>query len=325
MNTLVKSAFKMTLVAAMALGFSACGIGVENSQQYSAENDRNNKALEETFSRAVGIYEGKLSSRDGQIVDAPGSLTVFTQKVNEGTFPDGTTKTRLAIYARFRLNDKLLPTDYTSITGSYTTFGALSLSSENTAAPAQGGGSGAGSAGPKLSIVGNLAGEQAVVDISRNLSSVWGRFQGTRVTDDTGAPAGGDEDDYRERLLRVYRRMEGIYQGVADSGTERVKVEILLTIVESRGSGTGQSYPTLIGQYRRLDFPSGIGERSLEVIYDSLTSNISMRANEGGGTVPGSGVFSASGTWNDQTLNVTLRDRKGYAGQFVAKRKPLRD
>lgn len=307
----------------VVLSLNACGIG-QGNDEFTAQQQQDSKVLTDRFNTVVGLYEGTFTSSNPDVAPQKGILKLFIANVRESTpNPDGTVRVRPALNGRFRLEKVVVPTDYLSMNGDYDKLGNVNMSSLTSAGGTGGAGGGGTGEMRQISILGTIANNSATIGIT-NDSGYWGRFVGQRVSTE-GASPGNDDEEYRERLLSIYREMEGSYQGVVDNGEERVKIEITLTIAEDGKGGSGISVPFLVGQYRRMDFPSGIGERQLAVNFLSYTSRISMNAVQGGGTVPGSQYFAATGTWKDQKLNVTLRDRRGYAGELIAVRKPLRD
>ena len=312
-STTVSSALAVALLVLSACG-SNSGSG---SNEYTDQQRRDAKVLQDRFDSVRGTYEGTISNPAAGLEPLKAKLIVYTVNVREGANPDGSVRIRPALYGRFQLVDAVSATDYTSLTGDYDELGALSLTSISST-------SGAGTTGTTgdavaLSVKGTVAGGEANVSVTRN-GGDWGQFKGTRTTFDASAPSTSDSANYRDRLLALYTQLEGTYVGIVDNGTDRIKVGLTVTTGED---SSGQ--PTLVAQYRRFDLPTGVGELQLSVTYDSTTHRVTMLAVPGGGSpsIPGSGYLAGSGTWANGILDVALRDRKGSMGTLHSNRQPL--
>lgn len=305
--------FTSAILIAASLFASACGVGVDGSDETAALQRRDAKALEARFQQVRGTYEGELVGAGLEPLQA--KLTLWVLNVTESTNPDGTVRIRPALKGRFQLVGPVSPTDYLTLSGDYNELGQISLTNVSA-----GGAAGGGDQKPveSLSIRGTIVDGKAQLEIVRN-QGVWGEFKGVRTTIDASAPPAGEDVEFRERLMRLYAPIEGTYVAVLEGGVERVKVSITITIGEDVTTGL----PVLIGQYRRLDFPPGVGERSLLLSYDSTTGRLSIKGTSGGGSVPGSNYFSGTGTWKNGELNASLVDHRGPLGRFKATRQPL--
>jgi hypothetical protein len=331
-----KALLNSLMAVAVVSGLAACGVGgvgVENDSAATAQQDRDAKALNERFGPIVGTYEGTFSNPDSGVTPHKSRLLLYVVNVREGANPDGTVRVRPALYGRFQLTDVVGQTDYLAMQGDYDSLGNISMGSIAASGGTTGGGggtsSGAGSSTggdtATISIKGTILNGNVTIDVS-NTGGYWGRFVGSRTTETASAPSASDAVELRERLLGLYRTLEGVYSTTVDTGSQRAPISLTISIAEGASGGSGVSIPYLVAQYRRLDFPAGIGERQLGVNYDALSGRISMSAVSGGSTtVPGSQYFSASGTWVNGNLDVTLRDRNGFAGELKATRKPYRD
>ena len=334
----------------MIASLSGCGVGVENNDQYTAQQRKDAKALNDRFDRVRGTYEGSFANPDAGIAPHKARLLLYVVNVREGANPDGTLRVRPALYGRFQLVDAVGQTDYLSMQGDYDELGAISMTSLTSTSTSGGGttgGTGGGTSGgtgaggstassgdtATISIAGTIGNDGVTVDVS-NTGGLWGRFIGNRKSQDAAAPTSSDALELRQRLLMVYRNIEGSYNATVDTGAQRIPISMTISIAENGAGGTGVSIPYLVAQYRRLDFPAGIGERQLAVNYDQLSGRISLNqvgsstpGGTGGGQTgpPGSTYFAGSGTWINNVLDVVFRDRNGYAGELKATRKPYRD
>ncbi len=318
---MMKTLLKITLALASIAIVSACGVGVATDHQYSDQNRKDAKALNDLFDVARGTYNGTFTPADKGVADQTGTLSLYVVSVREGANPDGTVRVRPALYGRFKLDGAVTPTDYLPMTGNYDELGNIDLS---TVSATQSGVASSPVDAPTIEIRGVVAKDHASVE-AINTGGPWGHFEGSRISADASAPSTGEAQDLRSRLIAIYTPIVGIYSGTVDTGVERARVQITVSINEGGAGGTGVSAPYLVGQYRRLDFPSGIGERQLAINYDSLSHTVSMTGVQGGGSVPGSSTFSGRGTWRNSVLNVDLTDSRGQTGNFTATRKPSRN
>lgn len=314
-NSILTGWLAISLMGVAAL--PACSKS-SGSDESAAQQRRDAKALEERFDLVRGTYEGTISNPTSGLQPQRAKLLLYVVSVRESANPDGSVRIRPALYGRFQLVDLVTSTDYVSLTGDYDELGTLSLTSLSAT-----GGSSSASAGTttdsvSIAIKGEATDGRADIQVMRN-GGLWGQFQGTRTTFDASAPSTSDSADYRDRLLTLYSKIEGNYVGILDGTADRPKVAITITTGED-SSGV----PMLMGQFRRLDLPVGVGEKQLAVSFDSTTSRITFNAIQGGGTsIPGSGYMSGSGTWVNDALEVSLRDRKGSMGVLRAIRNPL--
>jgi hypothetical protein len=317
----MKTAFLNTLVAAVALStLAACGVGVEHDDQYTAQQQKDSDALNSQYENAKGLYTGAVTFASGDVANQPARLELYVAQVDAGSNPDGSRRMQPVLMGRFRLENIYSSTDYTEMIGRYDAFsGSISLSATSS------GGAAGATDGTSILVRGNVGGDAANVIIQKE-GRDWGRFTGSRVSKAVTAPISNDEVERRQRLWAVYRNIEGSYQSVIDTGSQRIPVTLTISVKEKPSDSPGVSIPVLVAQYRRRDVPTGIGEYQLAVSYDQLSNRMSMIATSGGSpSVPGSDYLSASGTWVNGTLDVTLRDRNGYAGQLKAQRIPYRD
>lgn len=335
----MKSILKLTLCVAMLGSLAACGVGVEDDNSYTAQNQKDAKALSDLYSTVVGTYTGTFATADKKVSGLAGTLRLYIVKVRQGTNPDGTVHVTPALYGRFQLDNYVTATDYVPMTGNYDKQGNIDLSTESAAGGTSdkagtGGDQGTG-AGIRvvagLEIGGFVGNDTASIDLSRNRNGQWGHFEGTRVSTEVASPSEGEAQELADRLYALYSKMAGSYQGTIDNGATKARVEIVLSIAESTVGGGTTAVPNLIGQFRRLDFPTGVGERQLVVSYDSFSGAIQMTGvstvptSPGGGQpVPGSQTFSGRGTWLNQTLTVRLTDKSGDLGELKAARRPVR-
>ncbi len=307
---------RVALLALMVFAV-ACGKGgASGKDETTAAQDRDAKVLEQRFQQVRGTYEGTIANPVTGLQPLRSKLTLFVVNVRESANPDGTVRIRPSLYGRFQLVDAVSTTDYVTLIGNYDELGQLtltSLSAQSSSTPGEG-----PTASEGLSLKGTIYNGVARIEVVRN-GGGWGIFDGTRTTFDSSAPTAGDFDQYRERLMRVLTPVEGVYTGILEGGADRVKVAITITIGEDAQS----RLPVLMGQYRRLDFDTGVGERQLSIDYDSTTGTITMSGLSGGSTVPGSNYFSGTGIWSKGMLKVTLRDRRGLVGRLSAPRAPL--
>ncbi len=307
--------FFQVLIVSFVL--SACGVGVDGADDFRAQQARDSKALQSRFDRIRGVYEGELigESMGEAIKDRSlrARLFLYVLPVREGINPDGTTKIRPALYGRLELIDAVSETDTLTLSGDYDEFGYLSMTSLSGSGPS------GGSDRLALALFGQVFGDRASLDVSRK-GGRWGRFEAAKISSDAPAPEGGEDVNYRDRLRKLYEKMEGVYEGILEGGPERNRVEITLTVGQGPGANGGLA-PILNGQFRYSDLPRGVGERQLRVEFDSLTGQISMDAIAGGGSIPGSQFLSLEGTWVEGFLRVRIRDSRGALGNLVATRR----
>lgn len=315
----MKTMFK-ALMAVVAMGaMSACGVGVEHDDQYTNQQQKDNNALTEQYSHAVGTYEGTLVSTTPGVAAQKGHLYLYVTQLDAGSNPDGSRKSQATLMGRFLLDNVVADTDYTTLVAKYDAFsGSLTLSATGSAS------SQTGTASNAITVEGTVLSDSADVVVKKG-GRDWGHFTATRTSSTVTAPVSSDDVDRRERLFTVYREIEGTYTATIDSGSQRIPVILTISVNETASQTPGVTIPVLIAQYRRADVSPGIGEYQLSVSYDQLSGRIAMTATSGGGSsVPGSNYLSASGTWLDGNLDVVLRNRSGYMGELKATRKPYR-
>lgn len=320
-----KMGLRLALIAVSALVLNACGVGIESSDETKAQEVRDAKVQEDRYNRIKGVYEGVISNEQSGLKPMRASLSLYIFSVQEGKHADGTPKVRPELRGRFKLLDTIGETDTLTLSGDYNEMGELKLSTLAASA-------GTGAAANQLSILGRIDGNQVRINVL-NLQGLWGVFEGRMVSSEASAPADGDKEDYRQRLLAIYRQVEGTYSGSviterasqrAPGGTvevERYPVELTLIVQELPGAN-GALVPSLVGFYHRTENPDGAGDRSLTVEYHWLTGDIALR-NGGGGTGSGSGtttspgapagygIFSISGKINERKLIGTQSDKFG--------------
>ncbi len=310
---------KIILAVASLSAFSACGTGVASDGQYTAQQQKDAEALNAQYGKAVGTYAGVLNSTSAGLADLPARLELYVLQIDQGSNPDGTHRSQPVLMGRFRLENIVSATDYTSMVGKYDAHtSGLDLSPSPTgvtAAPLD---------TTSILVSGTVGADSADV-IVRKQGRKWGHFTGTRISPEVMAPVSNDETERRDRLYSIYRNIEGNYEATLDTGTQQRPVSMTISIKEKAGDSPGVTIPVLVAQYRRKDVLPSIGEYQLAVSYDQLSNLMSMIATAGGSSaIPGSDYLSAAGTWTNGTLDVVLRDRNGYAGSFVAVRKPFR-
>jgi hypothetical protein len=301
-------ALALALMTSMSMFTTACSPGSAPGDETRAQQARDAKALEDLYSSVQGTWDGELLSPGLRPLAA--RLSVYIVYLQDGANPDGSARLRPTLRARFLPQDVVTETDQLTLAGDYDRGGRLVMTSLS---------SGAGS-DVMLSLRGQASGEQMQVELARK-GGVWGVFRARRTSVDSMAPGAGAQQELRERWLRIHRPMEGAYAGTvrATAGTD-FPVEIALVIVE-RPSSTGVSTPELQAQYRRLDFPSGIGEWNLKVDYNAQTGEIAMRdSSSAPSTIPGANVLSITGTWQQGLLRVEIRNKNSVVGFVEAKR-----
>ena len=112
-STTVSSALAVALLVLSACG-SNSGSG---SNEYTDQQRRDAKVLQDRFDSVRGTYEGTISNPAAGLEPLKAKLIVYTVNVREGANPDGSVRIRPALYGRFQLVDAVSATDYTSLTG----------------------------------------------------------------------------------------------------------------------------------------------------------------------------------------------------------------
>ena len=299
--------FVVSLVL-LSTAMSACSPGGATGDETRAQQSRDAKALEDLYGSVQGTWDGELVNQGARPI--PSRLSIYIVYVQDGANPDGSTRVRPTLRARFLPLDVVTETDQLVLSGDYDRTGRLVMTSL----------SGSSGSDVMLSLRGQAGGDQMQVELARK-GGVWGIFQARRTSMDSVTPGAGTQQELRDRWLRIHRPIEGAYVGTvrASSGSD-FPIEIAIVIVE-RPSSTGVSMPELQAQYRRLDFPSGIGEHSLKVDYNAQTGDIAMRdSGSGSSTVPGANVLSISGTWIQGNLRAEIRNKSSLVGFVEAKR-----
>jgi hypothetical protein len=312
---------KIVLSVATLTSLSACGVGVEGDNQYSAQQQKDADALKAKYNKVVGVYSGVLNSSSSGQTNVPATLELYPlETVNPTVNPDGTTRTLPVLLGRFQLANIVSTTDYVTMIGNFdTNTSAVVLS------PAAAFASGAATVDvTSISVAGTVGVDSADVIVKKQ-GREWGHFTGTRTSRIVGAPTSNDETERRNRLYTVYHKIEGNYDATIDTGSQQIPVSLTISIKEKAGDSPGVTIPVLVAQYRRLDVSSSVGQYQLAVSYDQISNLMSMIATSGGSpAVPGSDYLSAAGTWTNGNLDVVLRDRNGYAGELIATRKQFR-
>jgi hypothetical protein len=315
MKTSIFSIFCGGMIIVFLAAGCAGGGNADNDQK--AQQVRDAEKLQVQYDQVRGTYVGQMQMSGDKSYDA--RLSLYTIYVQDGSNPDGTPKVRPSLRGRFKLLDVVNETDTLTLNGDFDALnGTLTLTSAT----------GAGLDVNLLSLRGAMEISSSHYSSTRleivRRGGSWGTFVGNRVSMDVSSPTAGDAGELRERLLKVYKKIAGRYSGIVKSTSgEKFNAEINLLVVE-RVTPSGDLMPALAGQFRRLDIIAGIGERNLVVDYDQMSNDVSMRENiqTGGVSAPGAPagaqMFSASGTLVNGTMSVTLVDRRGVLGQFVA-------
>jgi hypothetical protein len=312
-NTTHRFALRLAVCAvallSTALGLSACSAGFSKDDDQKSQVRRDNEKLEAQFNLITGTYRGELKTYDTRVKGLEAELSLYILMEEDGVNSDGSKKARPALHGRFQLVDAVTDTDLLTLGGDYDArTGSLILTSPKGAV--------------QLSLRGSAVSERVQLDITR-LDGQWGRYNATRISTQASAAAGGDIIDRRDRLLSVYRKVDGFYDGIVSgpSGT-RSPIQIDLMAVE-HADASGLMLPQLVAQLRWLHAPDGIGERNLLVDYNSVTGVISMResSSTSSSTTPGAAMFSGSGTLIDGKLSIRFFERRGELGQFTAQRR----
>ena len=312
----MKTILKAVLAAVVVSTLAACGVGVEHDDQYAKQQQKDNDALTDQFSRVAGVYEGTMTSTIQGVAPQAGTFYLYITQEDGGKNPDGSPRSVATLRGRFMLDKVVADSDYTRLAANYNAVsGAISL------APA----AGTQTDQNATTIEGHAYNESAQLTIKKG-GGDWGYFQGTRTSKSAQAPVSGDEDELRARIFAVYRNVVGTYNARVDSGTQKIPVTMTLSITEQKIDQTSSATkPVLTAQFQRGDVAPDIGAYSLAVSYDQLSGRMSMIATAGGSdAVPGSKNLTGSGTFVNQVMTLQIYYRNGYMGEFKATRIPLR-
>jgi hypothetical protein len=310
------SKLSMTLVTVLfaALGLAGCADGSDAGGDGRSKQARDAKALEDQYLSVQGKWEGTVSNPASGLQAFAGELTLYVFYVQDGVNPDLSTKLRPTLRGRFQPRDFVAETDGMQLEGDFDRSGRLVMAATKSLV---------GGDTKPLAIRGVISRGGASLEISRQ-GGVWGVFKATRTSSDASAPADGERAELWDRVLKVYRQVEGNYFGVlkARDGND-YNIEIALDVDER----PGMARPALLAQYKRLDAPPGTLEWSLDVEYNSQNGEIFMRDNEasGGSSVPGGRRLSVTGVFKNiqgvKSLDVVVKDRSSELGTVEAIRK----
>ncbi|MDX9730621.1 MAG: hypothetical protein RBT63_02515 [Bdellovibrionales bacterium] len=296
--------------------FDASRVSTDASAPAGGEAEHSRERLLKLYRSLEGRWVGTVSNATSGLRSFEAELILYIYYIEDGMNPDGTPKLRPTLRGRFRPTEFVTETDDMILVGDYDHSGHLVLTARTSA----------GDSSKLLSIRGFLNQGKLSVEVVRQ-GGVWGRFDASRVSADASAPAGGEITNTRDRLLKLYRPLEGRYVGVlrATDGND-YRVAISLVVME-QPVATGGSIPVLAAQYQRLDAPAGVLEWALTVDYNSQTGEVFMRENalSGGSSVPGGMILSVVGRFIEvkgkKALDVTVSNRAAVVGTLQAVRR----
>jgi hypothetical protein len=300
----------------LPLALTACGSGSTTSgDDVRAQQARDFERLSLDYERVSGDYEGDLAfSESGQPPQAA-RLSVYKVFINDGVNPDGTTRVRPTLRARFYLTNIITTeTDDLILSGDYNPVSGLLVLTSNSA-------SGAAS-GPFLSLEGQAGRDAVDVKIARR-GGQWGRFQGRLANRESTSTAGGSVAEERARRLRIFEQVQGLYVGeLRSSGQAGLFRCVDLNLYVAEQVSAQGSVPILMAQfYFTRGARDRIGGRSMSVDWNSQTGEIAMReiAEPGRSSPPGSQVLSIQGRLQAGAsgLDVRLVSSRGELGRVT--------
>lgn len=282
---------KKFLVLISLVALAGCGVGKDDSNQNKAQI-RQNKLVDDLYGPLIGTYNGKVTGTNHGDEDVQLVIDVIGEST---TNPDGTPGTKKVPIAALRRVNPVVADYSLSPSGYRPETGDLTFQFTGTAELA--------------SITGKMNGKHYTGVIHGRNSSL-GNIDVTWVSADTST-----DDTIKDRLLRAYRAVEGVYVGKihsASSNKAAIPVEIDLSAVVN--GNTAQ----LIGFYKRLDVPSGVVDLPLSVSYepDDNPPQISMNGRGGGKY-----QIDMNGTLVNHHLEVSVQSLyEGYMGVLQADR-----
>ena len=313
----MKSRYAVVFLAALV---ASCGNPMRTEGDDKAVEIRNEKARSDRYQGIKGTYEGCLysgsapSEKCDRADEFRATMVINPVIKQDGTYADGTARMRSRLSGRLKMTDVIGDADYVTMSGDYTEFGELQLTSGGNAAGAVEGGD--KSAAPvSIAVQGGVKGNVMNIEVIKR-ESVWRKFAAKRVSKDALGPSESDEQELRDRLLKIYSGIHGTYEGVI-GGHRGYKVSIMLLMSDGMRSGPGVPMPMLHGVFDRLDVSDGgtAGRRQLAVSFNSVRDEIFMDAVG----VSASGILSMRGTLRDRVLDVHVVDRFGDVGRLTAK------
>lgn len=313
------------LAVLMLLFVVGCGVGENLGDDARAQQARDAKALSDLYAAVVGRWTGILKNEMSGLQPTAAELTLYKIFVNDGSNPDGSQRLRPSLRGRFRPVDVVSETDDLTLIGDYDRNGHLVLTSIGAQGGAGGAGGGASGAATEvlLSIEGGAIGNALNVQVARR-GGIWGTFEAKRVSTDPSAPTAGDTTEQRNRRLRIFKQVEGQYQGILRTGDGADRMVEISLIVNQAMTPDGVLMPTLTGFYRYLDVVPGTLDWALTVDYNSQTGDIFMRDTGGVSTAPGGATLSLAGRVFEragkQVLDVAVRNKSRVVGSVQATR-----
>lgn len=318
--------FRFFLLSVATFVLAACSGGSSSGEDARAQQQRDSKVLEELFTGVQGTWTGTVSNPASGLSDFDADLKVYIYYVQDGSNPDGSAKLRPTLRGRFQPKNFVSDTDMITLGGDYDRNGRLNMTAISVVTTGGTASSSGMTITPKtLSALGSVVQGNMQIDIVHE-GGFWGRFTANRTSTISAAPVAGEQNEYRERFMRINGPLEGRYTGrVKTTNGNDYYAEFSMVIIE-RPLESGGSAPLMMAQYRRLDMPPGTIEWALVVDYNAHTSEVLMKndaALGGGGTgFPGGGTLSVSGTLKtvggDKVLNVTIRNRSAVIGTVEA-------
>lgn len=314
MREISKLSKSLVTLVFVVLGFAGCADGSDTGGDAKSIQARDAKALEDQYLSVQGKWEGTVTNPASGLQAFPGELTLYVFYVQDGVNPDFSAKLRPTLRGRFQPRDFVAETDGMQLEGDFDRTGRLVMAATKSLV---------GGETKPLAIRGVISRGDASLEISRQ-GGVWGVFKAVRKSTDASAPVAGERAELRDRVLKVYRQVEGRYFGVLKSrdGND-YNIEIAMVVFER----PGMAQPVLLAQYKRLDAPPGTLEWSLDVDYNSQNGEVFMRENaaSGGSTVPGGRLLSVTGMFKTvqgvKSLDVVVSDRSSVIGTVEAFRK----
>lgn len=164
-----------------------------------------------------------------------------------------------------------------------------------------------------LSITGSLLNKKITGEVTHAHGRL-GFLNAHFVSANVDSPPEGELSEERERLIKMYRQIVGVYQGEIKNesiGSEPLKSEIFLEFFEkqigTKPNGEPIYLPRVKGTYRRLD---DVHDLPLTVSYDAQSEEVVM-VHE---------TLSLRGTIRNDQLQAEIMQDGGYLGVLTAKK-----
>ncbi|MBL7542328.1 MAG: hypothetical protein JNL11_00860 [Bdellovibrionaceae bacterium] len=281
---------KMSKLSVVILMMSACSFDKNDpSADRVKEREKDRDKLVQQYQPVEGRYVGKL-----EFFDRPNQLTVdvelglILEEENAGVDSDGLPIVRPALRAYFKRADDLnlglvFKANYNTFIDPNNQNLILTNPAVLGAKPAGGPSAGAADGDQDItSILGKLENEVITAQVLTG-AGVLGKLSLKLKDKSTEASSLGLQNDINEKVLRLYKRIEGTYEGSVNVGKVLNPVQVRVTLA---AVATANGKPALSAYYERLDlYPLTDANQELVVDYktESYPQKITLAPATGSG------------------------------------------